>query len=360
MNTEVSVLDDVEQIRAADPGNMYNRIFDLPEHMAEAIKIAETWKVSATDFPDPKNIVLIGMGGSAIGGDLVRAYLRDKLLIPFTVIRDYNLPEYVDDETLVIASSYSGNTEETLAALNDALERKAMVAAISTGGLMKDVCDLNDIPMAILPEGLQPRAALGYSLVPTLMFFDKIGLIKDARKEVESAIAKLQVRREKYIEDAPLLSNPAKSLANQIKGKIAVIYGGPQITDPVAQRWKGQICENGKNMAFANVFPESNHNELVGWNATVLGDLTEQMIVVMLRDEGDHPKIRKRMNIVKALIEKGGTEVHDIHSFGETPLERMLSLIQFGDFVSYYLAVLNGVDPTPVNVIEQLKKSLAE
>jgi glucose/mannose-6-phosphate isomerase len=270
------------------------------------------------------------------------------------------LPEYVDDETLVIASSYSGNTEETLAALNDALERKAMVAAISTGGLMKDVCDLNDIPMAVLPEGLQPRAALGFSLVPTLMFFDKIGLIKDARKDIESAITKLQARREKFIEDAPLLSNPAKSLANAIKDKIAIVYGGPTITDPVAQRWKGQLCENGKNMAFANVFPECNHNELVGWNPKVLGELAQKLIVVMLRDEGDHPKIRKRMNIVKAFIEKTGSEVHDVHSVGETPLERMLTLIQFGDFVSYYLAVLNGVDPTPVNVIEQLKKSLTE
>ena len=360
MNTEVSVLDDVEQIREADPGNMYNRIFDLPEHMADALKIAETWKVSAADFPEPKNIVLIGMGGSAIGGDLVRAHLRQRILVPFSVIRDYNLPEYVDDETLVIASSYSGNTEETLAALNDALERKAMVAAISTGGLMKDVAELNDIPLAILPEGMQPRAALGYSLVPTLMFFEKIGLIKDARKDIEAAIARLQVRREKFIVDAPLLSNPAKSLANAIKGKMAIIYGGPTITDPVAQRWKGQLCENGKNMAFANVFPESNHNELVGWNPNVLGAMAEKLIVIMLRDEGDHPKIRKRMNIVKALIEKCGAEVHDVHSVGESQLERMLTLIQFGDFVSYYLAVLNGVDPTPVNVIEQLKRSLAE
>lgn len=360
MNTEVSILDDVEHIRSGDPGNMYNRVFDLPEHMAEALKIADAWKVSAAEFADPKNIVLIGMGGSAIGGDIIRALLRDRLLVPFTVLRDYSLPEYVDDETLVIASSYSGNTEETLSALNDALGRKAMVAAISTGGLMKDVAELNDIPMAVLPEGLQPRAALGYSVVPILLFFEKIGLIKDTRKEVESAVAKLQLRREKYIEDSPLLSNPAKSMANNILGKTAIVYGGPILTEPVAHRWKGQICENGKNMAFANVFPECNHNELVGWNPKVLGDRAEKFVVFMLRDEGDHPKIRKRMNIVKSLIERCGTEVHDVHSMGERPLERMLSLIQLGDFVSYYLAVLNGVDPTPVDVIEQLKRSLTE
>jgi glucose/mannose-6-phosphate isomerase len=360
MNTEVSILDDVEHIRSADPGNMYNRVFDLPEHMTEALKISDAWKVSSAEFADPKNIVLIGMGGSAIGGDLIRAFLRDRLLVPFTVCRDYSLPEYVDDETLVIASSYSGNTEETLAALNDALGRKAMVAAISTGGLMKDVAELNDIPLAILPEGLQPRAALGYSVVPILLFFEKIGLIRDARKDIESAIAKLQVRREKYIEDSPLLSNPAKSLANHIHGRTAIIYGGPGLTEPVAQRWKAQICENGKNLAFANSFPECNHNELVGWNPKVLGGQAEHFVVFMLRDEGDNSKIRKRMNIVKTLIERCGTEVHDVHAMGERPFERMLSLIHLGDFVSYYLAVLNGVDPTPVDVIEQLKKSLTE
>ena len=360
MSTEVSILDDVEQIRSADPGNMYNRVFDLPEHMAEALKIADAWKVSAGEFSDPKNIVFIGMGGSAIGGDLIRAFLRDRLLVPFTVCRDYSLPEYVDDETLVIASSYSGNTEETLFALNDALERKAMVAAISTGGLMKDVAEINGIPMAILPEGIQPRAALGYSVVPILMFFEKIGLIKDARKDVESAIAKLQIRREKYIEDSPLASNPAKSLANHIHGRTAIIYGGPILTEPVAHRWKAQFCENGKNMAFASIFPECNHNELVSWNPTVLGDQADKFVVFMLRDEGDGPKIRKRMNIVKTLIERIGTEVHDVHSMGERPFERMLSLVQLGDFVSYYLAVLNGVDPTPVEVIEQLKRSLTE
>lgn len=360
MSTEVSILDDVEQIRSGDPGNMYNCVFDLPEHMAAAIKIADAWQVSAADFADPKNIVVIGMGGSAIGGDLIRAILRDSLLVPFTVCRDYTLPEYVDDETLVIASSYSGNTEETLSALNDALGRKAMVAAVSTGGLMKDVAELNDIPMAVLPEGLQPRAALGYSVVPILLFFEKIGLVKNARKDIESALAKLQVRREKYIEDSPLRSNPAKSLANHIHGRTAIIYGGPVLTEPVAHRWKAQICENGKNMAFANVFPESNHNELVGWNQKVMGDQAEKYVVFMLRDEGDHPKIRKRMNIVKTLIERCGTEVHDVHSMGEGPFERMLSLVQLGDFVSYYLAVLNGVDPTPVDVIEQLKGSLTE
>ncbi|UCE24132.1 MAG: SIS domain-containing protein, partial [Candidatus Zixiibacteriota bacterium] len=147
----MSVLNDVEKIRASDPDNMYNRIFDLPEQMADALKIANTWTVRSEAFADIKNIVIVGMGGSAIGGDLVRTFLSSKIVVPFDVCRNYTLPEYVDDETLVIASSYSGNTEETLSALDDALQRKAMIAAISTGGLLSDVSSLNDFPLAIVP-----------------------------------------------------------------------------------------------------------------------------------------------------------------------------------------------------------------
>jgi glucose/mannose-6-phosphate isomerase len=358
-NTQLSELDDVEKIRSFDPDNMYNRIFDFPEQMEEALKIASGWNVTPDDFPDVKNIVVIGMGGSAIGGDLVRSFLQSKLLVPFQICRDYKLPEYVDDETLVVASSYSGNTEETLSALDDALQRKAMITALSTGGLMQDVAGLNDIPLLLLPAGLQPRAALGYSFVPLLIFLEKIGLIKDVQKNVEVAVKRLKEIREKYIEDTPAISNPAKRMAERMHKKIALIYGGPDWTGVVALRWKGQICENGKNMAFCNQFPEACHNELVGWSLPIK-EHKEHLMVVMLRDMDDHVKVRKRMNIVKDVIERQEIEVVDVHSMGDNSLERMFSLIQLGDFTSYYLAILNEVDPTPVALIESLKKALAE
>jgi len=354
----LSILNDVDKIRSVDPDNMYNRIFDLPEQMAEALKIAQAWEVKPEDFSDIRNIVVVGMGGSAIGGDLVRTFLASKLQIPFQVCRDYVLPEFVDDETLVVASSYSGNTEETLAALDDALRRKAMIAAISTGGMLSDVASLNDFPLAILPPGLQPRAALGYSFVPLLMLLEKIGLIKNVASEIESVITELKKFREQYIEDAPVAENPAKQLAEKIHGRIAVVYSGPTITDAVALRWKGQLCENSKNLAFANHYAEFNHNELVGWSSIVQKH-REHLIVIQLRSANDHAQISKRMDIVKALIEKQDVEVIDVSANGATPLTRMFSLIQFGDFVSYYLAVLNQVDPSPVEVIESLKKSLA-
>jgi glucose/mannose-6-phosphate isomerase len=354
----LSVLDDVDAIRSVDPGNMYNRIFDFPEQLTEALKLADGWRIRPSDFVDIKNIVVIGMGGSAIGGDLVRSYLWDKLVVPFHICRNYKLPEFVDDETMVIASSYSGNTEETLEALDDALARKAQIAAITTGGLLEEVAKLNDIPTMILPAGLQPRAALGYSFVPVLMLMEKIGLIKGMAKEIQSTVKLLNKQREEYIEDNPAEKNVAKMLAEKIAARIPIIYSGPTLTDTVAVRWKGQLCENAKNMAFANQFPEFNHNELVGWSDPI-GPHTDNLIVVFLKDSGDHPKIRRRMEIVKEIIEKQGVEVIEVSSVGDTPLERMFSLIQIGDFASYYLAVINDTDPTPVEAIETLKKALA-
>ncbi|UCG60445.1 MAG: bifunctional phosphoglucose/phosphomannose isomerase [Candidatus Zixiibacteriota bacterium] len=354
----MSILNDVERIRAVDPANMYNRIFDLPEQMEDAIRIGTHAHIRTSDFADIKNIVVVGMGGSAIGGDLARTLLASKLQIPFHVCRHYVVPEYVDDETLVIASSYSGNTEETLSALDDALSRKAMIVAISTGGLLTDVSTLNDFPLIVVPSGFQPRAALGYSFVPLLIFLEKIGLIKNVADELNRLIGQLKNLREDYIEDVPVENNPAKQLAEQIHGRIAIIYSGPTLTDAVGLRWKGQICENAKNLAFANNYAEFNHNELVGWSETVQKH-QDQLIVIQLRDRDDHPQITKRMNIVKGLIEDRGIKVVDVESQGDSSLTRMFSLIQLGDFVSYYLAVLNEVDPTPVKVIETLKGMLS-
>ena len=353
----MSILDDVDQIRAMDPGNMYNSIFDFAEQMSDALKIGKMWKVDPDDFYGIKNIVVVGMGGSAIGAEILRSFLASKLMVPFDICRNYVLPEYVDDESLVIASSYSGNTEETLAAIEDAIERKAMLATITTGGMLADVAKLNESPMAKLPTGFQPRAALGYSIVPMLIFFEKIGLVKDMIKEVEHTITALQEYREKYIEDNDTNTNPAKLLAEKLRGKIPIIYSGPTVTDAVALRWKGQFCENSKRLAYTNQFAELNHNELVAWSDNV--DVhRDHLVVVLLRDMNDHPQIRARMNIVKDIILQHEVEVIDIHSRGEGLLERILSLIQLGDFTSYYLAILNKVDPTPVAVIEALKQAL--
>lgn len=355
----MSLLNDVEAVRALDPDNMYNRIFDLPEQMTQAMKIASGWNVPASDFPDVKNIVVVGMGGSAIGGDIARSFLSSELLIPFQICRNYVLPEFVDDETLVIASSYSGNTEETLAAIEDAMERSAMIAALSTGGLLEEIAQINEIPMLKLPAGLQPRAAIGFSFVPLMMFLEKIGIVKDVTDRIKATIAHLKTTRERMIEDRDVNQNPAKQLAQLIHGKLPIIYGGPTLSDVMAARWKAQICENAKLLSFYNTYPEFNHNELVGWS-NFPAPLKDYFIVINLRDTEDHPKVSLRMDVVKETIEEKDVQVIDIWASGESPLERMFSLLQMGDFVSYYLAILNEIDPTPVDVIENLKNELAE
>jgi glucose/mannose-6-phosphate isomerase len=229
---------------------------------------------------------------------------------------------------------------------------------MTTGGMLADVAGINDIPVMSLPTGLQPRAAIGYSFVPLVMFLEKIGLVDGISDHVTRTAARLKILREQYIEDEPAGKNPAKKLAERMHGKIPIIYGGPTLTDIVAVRWKGQICENAKNMAFANQYAEFNHNELVGWS-----DLIEKhkkdLIVVQMRDSDDHPKITRRIDIVHRQIQNHGIDVTEVSSQGEGPMERMFSLIQLGDFVSYYLAILNGVDPTPVEPIENLKKELS-
>jgi glucose/mannose-6-phosphate isomerase len=338
---------------------MYNAVFDLPEHMSEAIRLCAVWKLNPEEFADARNIVVAGMGGSAIAGDLAATLLRPTLLVPFNVHRHYVLPEYVDDESLVISSSYSGNTDETIAATEDALRRKAMMAAISTGGLLKDICELNEVPLCQIPEGLQPRAALGYSFACLMLFCEKIGLIKDYEAELKETIAGLQKYREVYIEDSLVETNTAKSLALRLHGKTAVIYSGPSLTDGAGLRLKGQICENGKQLAWANQFPEFNHNEIEGWNDRI-GDLKDKLAIVILRDAEDIPQIRLRMNVVRDQIKELGVDVIELHSKGKSRTERMFSLIQLGDFASYYLALLNDADPTPVPAIESLKQQMSE
>ncbi|MCD6249870.1 MAG: bifunctional phosphoglucose/phosphomannose isomerase [candidate division Zixibacteria bacterium] len=352
-------LDELDSIRALDPGNMYNAIFDLPEQMAKAFKMAGGWNVPVDMFPDVRNVVVVGMGGSAMGGDIARSFLASEMLIPFHICRNYVLPEYVDDETLVIASSYSGNTEETLAAVDDALERSAMIVALTTGGMLEEVAQLNDIPRLKLPAGLQPRAALGFSFVPLMVFLEKIGLAKNVSERLQATIAHLRSTREKMVEDGSSTTNPAKQLAGLLYGKVPLIYAGPTLTDVVASRWKSQICENSKTMAFANLYPEFNHNELVGLSNLSI-EFKEQIIVINLRSIDDHEKNSVRMDVVKQILEEQDLMVIDLWATGESGLERIFNLIQMGDFVSYYLAILNDTDPTPVNVIENLKEELSK
>jgi len=340
----------------SDRSNMYEKIVNFPGQLGEGAKIGGAVDLKGLAGQQFKNIVLAGMGGSAIGGDLLRSYLQFELRQPFVIHRNYGLPAYIDKDSLVICSSYSGTTEETLSAFEAALKKKASILCISTGGELARLADKHELPLIRIPGGLMPRAALGYSFGPLLIAFGKLGLCPDHSTDLEKCRRSLENWLGQYRFEAAV--NPAAKLAEKLAGKIVVIYSGPERYDVVGQRFKGQICENAKQLAFCNVFPEFNHNELVGW------ELAEQyagkLICIMLRDREDHPRISRRMKIVGEVITRIKVETIELESSGDDVLSRMFSLIQLGDFASYYLALKNGVDPTPINVIDYLKKSLAE
>ncbi len=345
----------LEEIRKLDPQGMYDCIAKFPDQAEEAYQIGKTSRLQARSA-GVTSIVLTGLGGSAIGGDLLRAYLADELGVPLVVNRHYALPDFVGTKTLVVVSSYSGNTEETIAAQKDATRRKARVLCISTGGAVTEFARKHKQPCIGIPGGLQPRAALGYSFFPLLMTLARAGFVKSKDKDVRETIGLLR-RKSKFWATPDDGNNPALKLAGAMKGKLPVIYSATEHLDAVNLRWRGQVAENAKQLAYGNVLPEMNHNELVGWN--VLRDLMKQTHVIFLRDKSDHERVVVREDITKGIVAQYASGVTEVWSEGTSLLARMFSLIHFGDWVSYYLAILNGQDPTPVRVIDQLKNELA-
>ena len=351
-------LDDTDKIKKIDQARMYEVIYDFPSQFEDGLKRAKEAKLPSWDKNQIRNIVVAGLGGSAIGGDLVRSYLAEKINIPFLICRNYTLPHFVDSSSLVFVSSYSGNTEETLSAFEDALRRKAKVICMTSNGKVEEISVKEKIPYVKLPKGFQPRAALGYSFVPILVLLDSLGYVKGEETNIRKAKEFLEENKKKYRIEIDVEKNPAKKLAIKLHRKLPIIYASNDHFDAVSTRWKGQFCENAKMLAFNNVFPEFNHNELVGWK--VLSDYRDDLIVVILKDKEDHPSIKRRMEIVRGIIEKLKVEVIEEESSGENLLSRMFSLIQLGDFTSFYLAILNEEDPSPVKVIDFLKSELAK
>ncbi|HSG98676.1 MAG TPA: SIS domain-containing protein, partial [candidate division Zixibacteria bacterium] len=211
---------------------------------------------------------------------------------------------------------------------------------------------------ATIPAGLQPRAALALSCIPLLYALEKIGLVKDVDLAVTEAALTLQSLREGLARETGQSDNLAKQIAALAHDRIPLIYTGPELTEPAGVRWRGQFSENGKTLCYSSVFPEMNHNELVGWSRPT-DRYRESLAVILLRDEADHPRVQLRMDLFAATIREAGAPLQEVSSAGGGRLTRLLSLIQIGDFVSYYLSVLNGVDPTPVTAIENLKRELA-
>ena len=339
-----------------DPQDMFGAIYRFTDQIKEAITIGEHFNLQ-NDYSACTNIVVTGMGGSAIGGDIVKTIAQNELTVPFYVNRNYSLPNWVNEKTLVICSSYSGNTEESLSAYEDALKKGAMICGISTGGQLTEKIQSKGYDLITIPGGLQPRAALAYSFVPMLYLLNKIGLISNALIDaLSNSISPLELKRDtNSIGDT---SNPIYKLAKEIYGMIPIIYGITDTTGVVALRWKGQLCENSKMLAYYNEIPELNHNEIVGWGNNA--DLLSEFTVIWLRDENDNERVRARQNITKSLLDDIDIMQHEVNAEGISFLERLLNLINYGDWLSYWCAILHNTDPSPVEKINKLKKALKE
>jgi glucose/mannose-6-phosphate isomerase len=351
----MSVLDQPDLWMSVDPNAMHALVGKLPEQIKETVAAGRALSLPSAE--SVHSIVVTGLGGSAIGGDLARSIAGGNLKKPFLVNRDYELPAFVDASTLVFACSYSGNTEETISAFHQALKSGATVLCVTSGGRLQALADAGGHPVLMLPKGLPPRAALGHSLFMLLNALQALCLIPDMTDSIDETLGVLAELRDRYGPTNPESSNKAKIIASSLYGKVVAVYGSSAILEATAFRWRSQIEENAKNLAFHHVLPEMNHNELVGWlhPSKTLQDIG----VLLLRDRGDHPQVQRRFQLTREIISGRAGTIHEAWSEGESLLARVMSLIYLGDFVSLYLSYLNNADPTPVDVIDYLKSKLS-
>ena len=352
-----NLLDDLTYIQKLDKSNMLGILLDFPDQIKRAVDIANAQGLgSTTGF---SNIVFTGLGGSAIGGDIVKCCVADEIKIPFIVNRDYLIPGFVDAKTLLFASSYSGNTEETISAYKCAREKKARIIVITSGGELEKLAKKDGYPIINIPSGMPPRCAVGYSFVPVLIAISKIGLVNGKEKDIDEAVDVIVNLRDKSVgPDISLKENEAKEVASILFGRFCAIYGWSKNLDCAVTRWRNQFCENSKALATSHFLPEMNHNEIMGFShpASVL----KNTVVIFLRDEDDHARVKYRIEITKSIMKKQVHKIIEVNSKGDSLISRICSLIYIGDFASFYLAVLNKEDPTPVDEISYLKKELSK
>jgi len=350
------VLDDSAESRRLDPSGMLEAVYGLPDQCREAWEAARAFELPWKEAP--RQIVILGMGGSAIAGDYFRALLSLESPVPVFNVRVYDLPSFVDEETLVIASSFSGETEETLSAFEQALATPARKLAITTGGRLLTTARANGVPAFTFAYKGEPRAAIGWGLMPLLAIAEKLGLMQGVEGDVEEAIAVLRSLREDYGAEVDSSQNPAKQLALQLHERLPVVYGaGPLIE--VARRWKTQLNESAKVWAFFEEMPEAQHNAIVGWGLPAT--IAKAATVVLLRSGRlDQRQVALRYDLMRRLMADTAVDSVEVASRGESALAQMLSLTLLGDFAAAYLALLYGIDPTPTTVIDELKALLAK
>ncbi|HEV8130389.1 MAG TPA: bifunctional phosphoglucose/phosphomannose isomerase [Acidobacteriota bacterium] len=345
-------LDNVASLRLMDPGGMLQSLESFPSQIREANELGSKFEANFSE--NVRNVVITGLGGSAIGGEVVQSVACAGCSVGIYVNREYRVPAFVGEETLVVACSYSGNTEETLSAYCAALERKARLIAITSGGELAERARKDGVAVVKIPSGRQPRTAIAYSVFPLLWILRRFGLCMWHGDLVQEVLAVTAAACGRYRPEMEGGLNSAKQIASSLHARIPVIYAPSDPLGAVATRWKGQFSENAKSLAMQNVLPEMTHNEIVGWKHP---EWIRQTQVVCLRDRDEHPHVAARFEFLTQRL-SSITSVLQFRGDGESLLARIFSLILLGDYASVYLAFLYSEDPTPVEVIEQLKQSL--
>ena len=350
-------LDDLERFKQLDTINMLGEIDNLPDQLALAYQLG-----MKHDLPDWKNfrqVVIAGMGGSAIGADLLASYCASLAPLPVSVHRDYSLPLFArGEETLVICSSHSGNTEETLDAFESARKAECRIVVVCTGGELAKRAKENNVPVWTFDHVGQPRAAVGFSFGLLLAMFERLGFLPDQSNEMEDAVASMKRTQQHLKADVPAVKNPAKRYAGQLMGRW-VTFMGSGLLSVVARRWKGQINEVAKAGANFEFLPEADHNTLAG-TKNPEETLNAHTMTLFLRAPSDHPRNRLRTDLTKQAFMLEGPNTDFLDARGDSPLAHMWTLILFGDYMAYYLAMAYGVDPTPIQALVDFKQAMAE
>jgi glucose/mannose-6-phosphate isomerase len=354
----MNVLDDLGKIKEIDKGGMLEVEENFYLQSLEAKEIAGKAKLEKVKGKNFSGIALLGMGGSGFTGDIIKALIKDDVNIPVEIVKGYNLPSFIKNGWLIVSVSYSGNTEETISATGQAMERGCEVLIVCSGGKLENIARSNDKTIIKIPSGMQPRGAIGYLFFPAYLALDYLNIVNIPSGDIGEALDLIKEKAALYKREVGIDKNPAKKLALKVSGNLPIIYGTEGLLAAVAYRLKCEFNENSKTPCWWNEFPELNHNETVGWER--LKETTRKFILLVLREKEEGIRIKTRIEVTLNLIKENISEIVEIPVEGKSKLAKALSTMYLGDITSVYLALLAGIDPSPVGKIQLLKAELAK
>ncbi|MBI5648536.1 MAG: bifunctional phosphoglucose/phosphomannose isomerase [Ignavibacteriae bacterium] len=342
--------------RMYDPTDQHGILRAFPDHIITGTAAADAAQLPTIDLSHLRGVAIAGMGGSAIGGDILRGLAAEGVPYPILVHRGYSLPACVGANWLVVVMSYSGGTEESLSAYDAAVQRGCTILCITSGDGFAGRVTRDGHAVIRIPGGLAPRFALGHLFFALLRCVERLGIVPDMTRERDETIAVARAAVARFADPAAP-GNTALWYAEMLHGSLPVLYAGHTMLEPVLLRWRGQIEENAKMLAYGNMLPEMNHNEIVGWEKNP--DLLQRISVLVLRTPDEHPRVALRFEATLGLLRPLAGRIEQIAATASTPLGRVFELVCLGDWISYYLAIGGGIDPFPIEKISSLKNALA-